>query len=196
METEVDGKELIEEGLKGIEIIGELDITRAYNIGNKILQLMKKNDTNIGEAFIVLSSLTTAMISAYKRELSKAEIEKWKKEYLIDKYGIISDNLKNVMHYTTALNAVCDGLCKRRFYGLSYDALDGVSKNLKSRFFILEKYKFKCAYCGRGTPEVELQLDHVIPKSKGGTEDINNLVPACAECNLGKSDRIIKNGNK
>ena len=48
-------------------------------------------------------------------------------------------------------------------------------------------------YCGRSPPEVKLQLDHIFPVSKGGTNKLSNLVPACFECNNGKRDKILKN---
>ena len=42
-----------------------------------------------------------------------------------------------------------------------------------------------CAYCGRQNPST---LDHVVPRSKGGSTCRSNLVAACADCNLQKSD--------
>jgi len=48
-------------------------------------------------------------------------------------------------------------------------------------------YKQPCFYCG-GAAE---HLDHVMPISRGGRHSIGNLVPACAKCNLEKSDRLV-----
>lgn len=53
---------------------------------------------------------------------------------------------------------------------------------------------FTCVYCGRSAPEVVLHVDHVLPVSEGGTNDIGNLVTACADCNLGKGASIIDTG--
>lgn len=36
-----------------------------------------------------------------------------------------------------------------------------------------------------------MTIDHVIPKSKGGTNRLKNLVPSCCECNIKKSDKIL-----
>ena len=44
-----------------------------------------------------------------------------------------------------------------------------------------------CAYCG-ATPT---QIDHIVPRSRGGTNDPRNLALACAPCNLDKSDLLI-----
>jgi len=62
---------------------------------------------------------------------------------------------------------------------------------LKLRFKILKKYNFTCQYCGRRAPEVKLEVDHIIPISKGGSNDEDNLTVACFECNRGKRDEII-----
>lgn len=59
------------------------------------------------------------------------------------------------------------------------------------RFEVLRRDGFTCTYCGRQPPEVSLQVDHVIPWSKGGTHDLANLRTACVECNLGKSDALL-----
>lgn len=62
----------------------------------------------------------------------------------------------------------------------------------KKRFFILQRDQFKCKYCGRSANDgYILHVDHIHPKSKGGTDDIENLVTACKECNQGKLDGIL-----
>jgi hypothetical protein len=58
----------------------------------------------------------------------------------------------------------------------------------RTRWHILERDGFRCRYCGRSASEVKLHVDHMIPVSAGGTDDHDNLVTACAECNLGKKD--------
>lgn len=57
------------------------------------------------------------------------------------------------------------------------------------RFAILTRDAYTCRYCGRKPPEVTLEVDHVVPFSKGGSSDPDNLVTACRECNRGKSDQ-------
>ncbi|MDD5703209.1 MAG: HNH endonuclease [Dehalococcoidales bacterium] len=63
--------------------------------------------------------------------------------------------------------------------------------NNKQRFEVFKKYNFTCQYCGRRTPEAILEIDHIIPKSKGGTDDIENLTASCFECNRGKSGTLL-----
>lgn len=58
----------------------------------------------------------------------------------------------------------------------------------KIRFEVFKRDKFTCQYCGRMAPDVVLQVDHIKPVSKGGKNDILNLVTSCADCNNGKSN--------
>jgi len=62
---------------------------------------------------------------------------------------------------------------------------------LKMRFEILERDGFTCQYCG-ATPQTgaRLMLDHVVPFSKGGKTERENLITSCFSCNIGKRDAI------
>src|SRR4030043_480750 len=68
--------------------------------------------------------------------------------------------------------------------------------SLKLRFEVFKRDGFTCQYCGRKTPEIILELEHVIPISKGGTDELDNLITSCFECNRGKGvsllDTILK----
>lgn len=63
---------------------------------------------------------------------------------------------------------------------------------LSQRFTILERDEFTCRYCGRKAPETELEVDHVHPRSKGGSDDVSNLATTCRNCNQGKGDRVLR----
>lgn len=67
-------------------------------------------------------------------------------------------------------------------------------KNLskKIRFEVFKRDNFTCQYCGKKSPNVILHVDHINPVSKGGTNDLLNLITSCQECNSGKSNRKIK----
>ena len=61
------------------------------------------------------------------------------------------------------------------------------------RFDVLEKDNFTCQYCGaKATDEnVLLEIDHIIPVSKGGDNNIENLITSCKKCNIGKSAKKL-----
>ena len=69
----------------------------------------------------------------------------------------------------------------------------------KIRFDVFKRDSFTCAYCGKKPPEAVLEADHIEPKSKGGTDILENLITACFDCNRGKSNNelneIPKNEN-
>jgi hypothetical protein len=64
--------------------------------------------------------------------------------------------------------------------------------NLRTRFLVLQRDGFKCVYCGRSPSDgTVLEVDHVHPRSKGGSDELHNLVTACWECNRGKGDLLL-----
>ncbi len=65
-----------------------------------------------------------------------------------------------------------------------------ISKRI--RFEVFKRDSFKCQYCGSGSPDVILEIDHIHPVAKGGRQtDIVNLITACQGCNAGKSDKLL-----
>ena len=58
------------------------------------------------------------------------------------------------------------------------------------RTVILNRDGYQCVYCG--STEEPLHVDHKMPLSLGGSNDPDNLVVACRECNCGKSGRTVE----
>lgn len=61
----------------------------------------------------------------------------------------------------------------------------------KKRFKVLERDNFRCQYCGKNGKDVSLEVDHIIPKAKGWTDDFDNLITCCRECNIWKWNEIV-----
>lgn len=61
--------------------------------------------------------------------------------------------------------------------------------NKPARNSIYARDGHKCQYCGATR---KLTIDHVIPKSKGGSDDWDNLVVACSSCNIKKGDKYLE----
>lgn len=56
----------------------------------------------------------------------------------------------------------------------------------KQRFEVFKRDKFTCQYCGRQSPDVILEVDHIEPLCEGGEDDIMNYITSCRDCNRGK----------
>ena len=62
------------------------------------------------------------------------------------------------------------------------------------RFAILKRDSYCCRICGASQAKdrsVELHVDHITPRSKGGTNDPMNLWTLCAACNIGKGTQDL-----
>lgn len=51
---------------------------------------------------------------------------------------------------------------------------------------IFARDRHLCVYCGQGPPDVDLTVDHVEPRMRGGDNSRGNVVTACAACNRAK----------
>ena len=56
---------------------------------------------------------------------------------------------------------------------------------------VLARDNWTCCSCGRSAKEhgITLEVDHIIPRSKGGTDELDNLQTLCKKCNIGKSNK-------
>lgn len=59
------------------------------------------------------------------------------------------------------------------------------------RFDVFKRDQFKCQYCGATPPSVVLEVDHLHPVADGGTNQQDNLLTACFDCNRGKSATLL-----
>lgn len=59
-----------------------------------------------------------------------------------------------------------------------------------SRHNIFIRDRNRCQYCGRTFPRSELNLDHVVPRSRGGRTEWENIVCSCLACNKRKGGRL------
>lgn len=63
----------------------------------------------------------------------------------------------------------------------------------KLKYAILKRDGFRCKICGRSAKDeaVVLTIDHLVPLSRGGDWEINNLYTCCRQCNEGKDDDLL-----
>lgn len=58
--------------------------------------------------------------------------------------------------------------------------------SIRRRFLVFKRDQFACVLCGRSGIGVKLEVDHKVPVSKGGSNNLDNLQTLCYECNRGK----------
>jgi 5-methylcytosine-specific restriction endonuclease McrA len=67
-------------------------------------------------------------------------------------------------------------------------AENGGSLSKEEWITLCDKYRNKCVCCGQ---KRKLTIDHIVPVSKGGSSNIENIQPLCQPCNSRKGIRII-----
>ncbi|MDJ0680736.1 MAG: RNA-guided endonuclease IscB [Xenococcaceae cyanobacterium MO_167.B52] len=82
----------------------------------------------------------------------------------------------------------CHKLQNPEINGIEYQ--QGTLYQYEVREYLLEKWNRTCAYCG--AKNVPLEVEHIVPKSKSGSNRISNLCLACVPCNQDKSNLDIK----
>ena len=63
----------------------------------------------------------------------------------------------------------------------------------KIRFEVFKRDRFTCQYCGKMSPDVILEVDHIKPVCEGGENEMINLITACRDCNRGKGKTPLSN---
>ncbi len=71
--------------------------------------------------------------------------------------------------------------------GVEYQ--QGTVAGYEVREYLLEKWGRKCAYCAK--ENVPLQIEHIVPRAKGGSDRLSNLALACEKCNRAKGTQDI-----
>jgi 5-methylcytosine-specific restriction endonuclease McrA len=77
---------------------------------------------------------------------------------------------------------------------LGYDRLPRADVKLNRRNLFARDHN-TCQYCGKRFPPSELSVDHVVPRSQGGTTTWENVVCACVKCNVRKGGRTPVQAN-
>lgn len=98
--------------------------------------------------------------------------------------------LAPVTHQGWAQRASASSLAPARTLGRGH-TVERKSISRTIRFEVFKRDSFTCQYCGSKAPDVVLTLDHIEPHSKGGQDDLLNLLTACDSCNGGKSDKRL-----
>jgi 5-methylcytosine-specific restriction endonuclease McrA len=107
-------------------------------------------------------------------------IKTWVKKLI--RFAPISDISQELVRFDTQLMQNPD------LQGKEYQ--QGTLAGYETREYLLEKLGRKCAYCDK--QDVPLQIEHIHPRAKGGSNRISNLTLSCEKCNLKKGTQDIK----
>ncbi len=126
-----------------------------------------------------------------RRDMDNKRLSHISSSAYLRKFGRWSDALKAFVAYINAEEAISTAHDEERLVGASHRTARDI--NLRLRFRVLQRDNFTCMACGASPakdPSVELQIDHIIPWSKGGETEFDNLQTLCSKCNLGKGNML------
>jgi 5-methylcytosine-specific restriction endonuclease McrA len=82
-----------------------------------------------------------------------------------------------------------------QWVGIAYAAWPKHKKKPVSvgvRFRVFKRDNYRCQLCGQSARDgAVLELDHIVPRAKGGNNDMSNLQTLCWDCNRGKRDNDL-----
>lgn len=135
-----------------------------------------------------------AAVAFYSDRITKMPVKVLKERGIVAKDGdLVSLTAKTLTYEQRAkLIAACEARIAKYLSERGIDIWSGLIETAavpeQIRYDILARDR-KCLLCGKGPDEVMLQVDHIVPRAKGGSNDPSNLQTLCAPCNRGKADR-------
>jgi 5-methylcytosine-specific restriction endonuclease McrA len=99
-----------------------------------------------------------------------------------NKFILVSDNMKR-------LQEIRDIIQSRIKQSFKKPEIKRQIVTNKLKHEVWRRDNFTCQYCGKSINEIELEIDHILPISKGGESVISNLQTLCVECNRTKSNK-------
>ena len=83
-------------------------------------------------------------------------------------------------------NSISDYLDKRGDRIWQHRASESGYVSGSTRYNVLKRAKYRCELCGAHETQVALHVDHIMPRSKGGPDDLSNFQALCQTCNTNK----------
>ena len=156
--------------------------TKEYRYGNKII---KNSCFKTIESFIKYEKKETELI---KQKLTNKLIINLHLEY--DSPGGRNHWYKNEYYYKCDLDYF-DEIIKQRNEYADHKEYQRKLMTDSLRYDVLKRDDYKCVICGATASEgAQLEVDHIIPISKGGKTQMDNLQTLCKSCNRGKSNKL------
>lgn len=132
--------------------------------------------------------ITNNMVGKVLRNHNIVDRDKSTKEYSLTDFDSLTDTQKQELII----------LCKEKLLTFIEKRGESVYDHRKKssgyisgtiRYEVLKRAKFRCELCGISADEKALEVDHILPRNHGGSEDISNFQSLCYSCNALKRDR-------
>lgn len=155
------------------------------------LPFIISEQTGFEEAYILEVIKSCVALGLFSKEMFDVK-------HVLTSKGIQRRWLKNTHFvgkdfYKSPLNLLGNNI-KVPKYKIEYDSKRMYNINVKEWYRIIKavfkRDNYTCQYCGKVGGKLE--TDHIIPFSKGGTDDMDNLVTACRKCNRQKRDKSVE----
>lgn len=146
----------------------------------------------------ILVSHDESQLLYYEKRIKEMPVKVLKKRDVIvtdgDLVSLNIDYKKLTLEQKAQIRILCEqrlqGFVRQRGLGIWDHRLlesDPVPDSL--RFQVLKTSGGRCALCGCSQNDRPLDVDHIIPRSKGGSNDISNLQALCTKCNRSKGNK-------
>ena len=175
-----------------------LSLADVRNFGRVSADCVMKKFGSLGAALIA-AGLTPTRRSFSNRELLQMLVDLWPRTMEDHKrrpratdfarYGLpvsASTCVRRFGCWRKALTAASRFSASGRVPGEDSKMPRRTTISIRIRFLILQRDRYRCRICKASG--VKLEVDHVVPLSKGGSNDMDNLQALCVPCNRGKSN--------
>jgi hypothetical protein len=142
----------------------------------------------------IMAAADEAAVSFYEKKITTMPLPVLKERGAVVREGeVISLTASSLTYEQRALLvAACEAriaeFLTERGAGVWSGLIETLPVPENIRYEVLKRDR-KCLLCGAGPDQIQLQVDHIVPRSKGGSNELSNLQVLCATCNRGKSNR-------
>jgi HNH endonuclease domain protein len=184
--------EASEESLKQLEEISE-NISRIENTLGNLKNRLENIKNNVQVPKYIIKYYEQDLIQHLEVNVPDINIEytRYVFEYVSNSGN--SSQRTTITFNNETVEAVCQYLLEQIQYNKSIQAQRSLMTN-RLRNYIKERDNYTCQICGASTKEQSLlllEIDHIIPISKGGLSTRDNLQTLCWKCNRSKSNKIL-----
>ena len=152
---------------------------------SKIAKVLLAHDASQIEYY---TRITNNMVGKILRGHNFVEVDKKEKAYSLVGYKDFTK--EQVLELVALCNKRLDVFLEARgkkIFDHRRKSSGYISGTIK--YDVLKRARFRCELCGISADEKALEVDHIVPRNKGGTDDQSNLQSLCYSCNAMKRDR-------